>query len=200
MFIFNPSNISFCRQALIVIIACAVSAMISPYVNAEQERDVLYFKNVPSTEAMATHLFGDSTKKYSRSRGVVFAENESGDTATNDSTEKSVGLPVLFHFGKTTLVSTSKPFLDKVGELMLENEYLDEILVIEGHTDSVGSDESNLLLSKLRALAVKDYLMSEYDIDPLRLFPSGKGETQLYDANEPRAGVNRRVEFLRYER
>ena len=200
MSILNLTKRSFSRQALLVAIAGSVSVMMPHSVSAEQEREVLYFQQVPSTEAMAEHLFGESVKPMSRSRGVVFAQSEPSAAPVEESTEKSVGLPVLFHFGKTTLVDTSKPFLDKVGELMLQTEYRDETLVIEGHTDTVGSDASNLLLSKLRALAVKDYLVSEYGIDPLRLFPSGKGESQLFDANDPHAGVNRRVEFLRYAR
>lgn len=200
MFIFNKCSTAFCRQAILVLLVGSVSAFLPWDVNAEQPRDVLYFQTVPSTEAMAEHLFGQPKKPLSRSRGVVFAEPESSSEKENQSTEKSVGLPVLFHFGKTTLVDSSMPYLDKVGDLMLQDEYREETLVIEGHTDAVGTDASNLLLSKLRALAVKDYLVAEYGIDPLRLFPSGKGEAQLFDANDPKAGVNRRVEFLRYER
>ena len=137
---------------------------------------------------MADHLFPR------RTRGIVITEQ----TNSQQPAEKSVGLPVLFHFGKTTLVDSSKPYLDRVGELMQQPEYSEETLIVEGHTDAVGSAGFNQRLSELRALAVKDYLVQNFDIDPRRLFPDGKGESRLFYPENPRADENRRVEFLRY--
>ena len=67
---------------------------------------------------------------------------------------------------------------------------------IEGHTDSVGSDAYNLLLSQRRAQAVRQYLI-EHRIDAARLSTEGKGERMPVAPNETAAGryQNRRVEF-----
>ncbi len=154
----------------------------------ELERDVKLYDKPPSVEEIGNRLFPR------RTRGIVIG----GHTPDVKPVEKSVGLPVLFHFGKTTIVSSSKPYLDTIGQLMQQDDYARETLIIEGHTDAVGSVNSNQTLSELRALAVKDYLVQQFNINPLRLFPAGKGESQLYDIENPRANTNRRVEFLRY--
>jgi len=164
------------------------------------KRDTVFFNSVPTVEQLEQQLFPRKT------RGLVL-NNKSADTETATEiqesarpVEKSVGLPVLFHFGKTTLVESSKPYLDQIGELMRRSAAKNETLIIEGHTDAVGGDRHNHKLSQLRALAVKDYLVTNYDIDPIRLFPEGKGESQLFNVENPRAAENRRVEFLRFQR
>jgi outer membrane protein OmpA-like peptidoglycan-associated protein len=71
-------------------------------------------------------------------------------------------------------------------------------LLIEGHTDATGSDSYNLRLSRLRAMAVAEYLVTRQDIDPERLRVAGKGRNEPLtdDPYDPR---NRRVQFIRTE-
>jgi len=164
------------------------------------KRDTVFFKTVPTVEQLERQLFPSKT------RGLVFTANATDASPEDQSSvatkpvENSVGLPVLFHFGKTTLVESSKPYLDQIGEVMQRSAAQRETLIIEGHTDAVGGDRHNHKLSELRALAVKDYLVTKYNIDPIRLFPEGKGESRLFDVENPRAAENRRVEFLRFQR
>ena len=68
---------------------------------------------------------------------------------------------------------------------------------IEGHTDSDGSDSSNLRLSQARAEAVREYLISRGSVASVRLGAEGFGETIPIDTNRTAAGKanNRRVEF-----
>lgn len=69
--------------------------------------------------------------------------------------------------------------------------------IIEGHTDSIGSDEFNQRLSEARAGAAVDYLVS-VGIAPERLKAVGLGETQPAESNATPEGrtANRRVEFV----
>ena len=78
-------------------------------------------------------------------------------------------------------------------------EYEDTEVLIEGHTDSVGSDEYNMRLSKERAEAVHDYLVA-LGVDGSRLIEEGQGETEPVASNETEAGrtKNRRVEIAIY--
>ncbi|HRN73149.1 MAG TPA: OmpA family protein [Ginsengibacter sp.] len=71
-------------------------------------------------------------------------------------------------------------------------------ITIIGHTDSDGSEESNLLLSKKRAEAVKQALIRNFDIDAGKLLTDGKGEGVPVDSNNTSEGKanNRRVEFV----
>jgi outer membrane protein OmpA-like peptidoglycan-associated protein len=70
-------------------------------------------------------------------------------------------------------------------------------VVVEGYTDSVGSAEYNLELSRARAEAVKAYLVKR-GIAPGRLDVQGFGATKFVAGNDTAAGRegNRRVEFV----
>ena len=67
--------------------------------------------------------------------------------------------------------------------------------VIEGHTDSDGSDSYNLKLSKARAEAVRAMLINQYSINPARLEAQGYGESRPVASNASKEGKaqNRRV-------
>lgn len=72
-------------------------------------------------------------------------------------------------------------------------------LMIEGHTDSDGSDASNQDLSARRAESVRQYLIDTYKIDGERLQSKGYGESKPIDANTSPEGKanNRRVELAK---
>jgi OOP family OmpA-OmpF porin len=102
---------------------------------------------------------------------------------------------IQFAVGKATLLPASYPILDSVVKVLGDAPYLR--LRIEGHTDSEGSDESNMTLSRERAAAVRRYLESK-GISASRLESEGFGETQPIDTNRTPTGraKNRRVEFV----
>lgn len=101
---------------------------------------------------------------------------------------------VNFEFGKSTLTSKAKGNLDKLVPVF--KEYADTDIKIYGYTDSKGSDEFNLNLSKERAAAVKNYLSSK-GLVAARFISVGMGEADPIADNETDAGraKNRRVEF-----
>jgi len=70
--------------------------------------------------------------------------------------------------------------------------------VIEGHTDSRGSDAYNQPLSERRANAVRDELVNEYDIDASRVSTVGYGESRPVATNDTDEGraQNRRIEAV----
>jgi outer membrane protein OmpA-like peptidoglycan-associated protein len=71
-------------------------------------------------------------------------------------------------------------------------------IVIEGHTDSYGSDEGNLALSRKRAEAVGAYLSGTLGIQAFRISAVGYGETQPIASNETAQGRerNRRIDVI----
>ena len=103
---------------------------------------------------------------------------------------------VLFASGKYALLETAKTKLDQVGEA-LKAQDADKRMVVEGHTDSQGSDAVNKPLSLNRANAVREYLVTR-GVDASKITAVGLASTRpLLDNNtaENRAN-NRRVEIV----
>lgn len=77
------------------------------------------------------------------------------------------------------------------------NKYPERTTLIEGHTDSIGSNDYNQGLSQRRADAVKTYLVAQ-GIDASRVIASGKGESTPVGSNTSATGrqQNRRVEVI----
>lgn len=103
---------------------------------------------------------------------------------------------VLFDSGKSKLKSAAHGMLNEVVKLM--QEYPDNQVAIEGHTDSRGSEAYNKRLSEKRAQAVYEILVSKYGVDPRRLKAVGSGEEKPIASNktEPGREQNRRVEII----
>lgn len=104
---------------------------------------------------------------------------------------------VRFKTGSAILLSESYQTLDQVASIM--ERYPDYHLQVIGHTDNVGNDENNLILSEDRAKACYAHLITK-GISPDRLSYIGYGETQPIGDNSTSAGrlLNRRVEFKLY--
>lgn len=93
------------------------------------------------------------------------------------------------------LPAQSKLVVDEFAIFLQENPSMK--VAIQGHTDDVGNDANNMVLSDNRAKAVYDYLVSK-GIDSSRLSSKGFGETKplVPNASEPNRAKNRRTEFV----
>lgn len=103
---------------------------------------------------------------------------------------------IKFDVDKATLRPESMGPINKIFELMEENPEIR--FSVEGHTDSDGSEDHNQELSRQRAAAVVDQLLS-MGISSDRLSSKGWGEYQPIGSNDTAEGkaTNRRVEFVR---
>jgi outer membrane protein OmpA-like peptidoglycan-associated protein len=102
---------------------------------------------------------------------------------------------VLFSTGKTELLPGAKNTIDKLAEFLAE--YPEKTVLIEGHTDNVGTEEYNLDLSERRALSVKEALI-KVGVEAARIDTLGLGESAPITDNSTAAGrlKNRRVEIV----
>ena len=102
---------------------------------------------------------------------------------------------VLFDFGQSTLRPGAREKLAKISGIVLAHPGLQ--LEVEGHTDSVGSEEYNQRLSENRATAVRDYLMQQ-GVSMNTIAARGLGEAVPVASNDNAAGrqQNRRVEMV----
>jgi len=89
--------------------------------------------------------------------------------------------------------------IDRIGQVLelILGSNPNEIFVIEGHTDAVGSDADNEKLSVARAAAVKEMLTSYYDISPSSLTTVGLGESFLKIRTPGPERENRRIVIRR---
>lgn len=104
---------------------------------------------------------------------------------------------ILFATGKAELKPESRPVLKEIAATM--KQHGDLAILIEGHTDNVGTSAGNLALSSARAAAVKAALVADFGIDGARMTTKGLGDTAPAVPNATATGraQNRRVEIVR---
>jgi outer membrane protein OmpA-like peptidoglycan-associated protein len=121
--------------------------------------------------------------------GVEVSEQKDGVLKLN------VPGSVSFTTGSAALDPKLFSTLDRIAGTL--NEYPETSIIVVGHTDSVGSTESNRTLSHNRAGAVADYL-SQHGVNRARMVVESRGEAEPIADNETESGRarNRRVEML----
>jgi outer membrane protein OmpA-like peptidoglycan-associated protein len=104
---------------------------------------------------------------------------------------------ILFETGKADLKPESRPVLKEIASTL--QKYPDLKILIEGHTDNVGSPASNLTLSDARAAAVKAALVADFGVAAARMTTKGLGDTKPSVPNTTPTGraQNRRVEIVK---
>ena len=135
----------------------------------------------------STHLPADSSR---------IRQHDFKMTPLAKMTDKAVVLEnIFFETGSAVLLPASYPELRKLLQVLHENPTMK--IEIRGHTDNVGTEEDNQVLSDNRAKAVFQYLINN-NIDTSRLSYKGFGETHPIAQNESEAGrqKNRRTEFV----
>lgn len=104
---------------------------------------------------------------------------------------------ILFDVNKAQLKPAAEKNLTDLAGIL--NKYPDTKILIEGHTDSTGSEDYNLELSRRRAQSVANF-MAGLQVDPTRFTIMGYGEAQPVASNETTEGrqLNRRVDIAIY--
>ncbi len=111
---------------------------------------------------------------------LVVPNQDVSESFLQDFTLTSINKPVkmdniFFDFGSASLTKESTVELDKLVTLLTDNPNI--TIEIGAHTDIIGSEETNLVLSKARAKSVVDYLVSK-GIESDRLTAVGYGKSQ----------------------
>jgi len=177
----------------------------------------------PTTIAMSSASFGDPVRWAEFSGGIVYLRGTVPDQATADEIRAKAaavvgegnvvveydivpGAPrpesaplyvrdsVLFAKNSVGIDDTARGVLDLGVVLMAQNPQI--TIDVQGHTDSDGSDATNLALSQRRVDVIDAYLVAQ-GVDPARLTTASFGETQPIADNATAEGrsQNRRVEF-----
>ena len=144
-----------------------------------------------------------------RMRGIALSEQPAGTCSAYHQTrgiEPIAATPVAdiaaihvtFAFNSAQLQPETLPTLQRLGEALKSGTLEASCIQIEGHTDSIGSDDYNLKLSQRRAESVVQYLIQRMGVRADRLAPVGKGKREPIAANSTDAGrqKNRRVQIV----
>lgn len=98
-----------------------------------------------------------------------------------------------FDTSQSLIKEASRAYLKQVADVLIETGMS---VKVKGHTDSTGSEEFNITLSKNRALAVVKYL-ADLGVEWEKISYDYFGESQPLETNDTPEGrrINRRVEF-----
>ena len=105
-------------------------------------------------------------------------------------------LGIKFPPGRSTIDANSAALMRKVQQGLAL--FPDASISVEGHTDANGTDSTNLILSQDRADAVRQYLVSNFALNPEKVTSVGYGEARPVSTNETAAGRtrNRRIDLV----
>ncbi len=159
-----------------------------------------------TADEMTAEEIADAFKKQ-KTRGLVIVPSAPQGDTTETATvapaaakeyaavtpEEQVNIQIAFDFDSAALRDDQKPKLVTLCEVMKSVDVA--VYQVVGHTDSSGTASYNERLSLLRAQEVKRHLVDDCGLAENRIEAIGMGESAPYDAANPRADVNRRVEF-----
>ena len=171
------------------------------WINEEKLFDVP--KATPLGYVMNQLKFDVGFTNYAEEQYGVFISNIKVATGKPDTRHKLVEegkfstTGILFDVNSENIKPTSYGVVKEIADVLQQNTGIKVKIV--GHTDSDGSDASNLELSEKRSAAVKDMLINEFGIDDSRVETDGKGEKEPVADNQTKEGkaANRRVEFVK---
>ncbi len=165
--------------------ACLFSGAMAGYAQAQSS---------PSAEQIVKSL--SPTDISGASRGIRVGKAVAGHpNAQPAQVLPSASLSVLFATGSAELTPAATKTLDALGQALTDTRLAGSKFRIEGHTDTVGTVDANEALSKQRAQAVADYLVTAHHIDRSKLEPVGVGQQGLLVPTPPQTpeARNRRV-------
>jgi len=107
----------------------------------------------------------------------------------------SIDLDVYFNFNSAAIRSEAEPQLRELGAALTDSRLKGATISIGGHTDAVGGYAFNQKLSERRAIAIKQYLVDNFQLPPANLRAVGYGKQMPKNKMDPFAPENRRVEI-----
>lgn len=193
------------RQSILTITFCAI--VLSSFLNADEK-----YTNPDAPEVHTAALQALKNAKIlpvsgkileikGVTRGVTGIIEELGGKVTDREVRLELSADVLFDFNKSDIKPAAAETLSKVAQVI--KNYGNAPVIIEGHTDSVGTDDYNLKLSESRAQSVKTWMQKQGGINAARMSIKGWGETKPAAPNTTSNGKdnpegrqkNRRVEI-----
>ena len=180
-------------------------ALAQPYTGPDDARAIQEaekaVKRLGPTRGAISIIGLESVSISGASTGITKTLRDLGAKQVGNEVHITLSGDVLFDFDKWTIKKEAEGTLSKLANGI--KELNKKQIVIEGHTDSKGSDSYNLDLSQKRAESVRDWFMSKGGITGIQFQTKGYGETKPVAHNTKPDGsdnpegraLNRRVEI-----
>ncbi len=180
---------------------CNAAATMTPVINVPEQKaaDIDYERieeivkrNVQNPENIDYGRIGDVVKK-SVNEALTAADSPLLKNIEESRSNWAL-IGINFGSGESLIPAEAYPLLGSAAQILLTNPGIR--VEIQGHTDNLGTPESNQQLSKQRADMVKQYLLSK-GVAANRITTAGLGETKPIADNKSEQGrkLNRRIEF-----
>jgi OOP family OmpA-OmpF porin len=167
----------------------AVALLSSVHTISQGQSEVLMKDKDVSESALIEAL---TPQRQIRTRSIrITPDNDSPSSAVKKAAAAS--MLITFETNSADLKPQSRKLLDTLGRAMQSDKLSKFKFAIEGHADPRGGEQVNLELSQRRAETVVTYLEQNHRIDPSRLRPVGKGQSEPMNLGQPDAPENRRV-------
>lgn len=134
--------------------------------------------------------------KDKSSRGLTITSDEREKLSKVAEKLPAYDMDILFEYNSAEISPGAKPSIDALGKALQDNELKGASFLVAGHTDASGGPDYNQKLSERRATAVREFLVSHYQLSSEQLLPVGYGPQQLKNPGDPFGGENRRVQIV----
>ncbi len=191
--------------ALTAALSIAAGRTIAGDANVSAEKILNALKPKPLTRGLSGPTQADPSVKAKevgfldsirnrKTRSLSLGERE--ELAEIAAGKPKIDLEIQFDYNSARISKASIPSVQALGKALSDPSLKGSIFVVAGHTDAIGSDAFNQVLSERRADTIKRYLVEKYGIAGSELVTVGYGKTKLKDAANPTNPVNRRVQVV----
>lgn len=134
--------------------------------------------------------------KAKSSRGLSITEEEREQLSEVTKSLPAEDMDIPFDLNSSTINHRARPAVEALGRALQDAKLKGSSFIVAGHTDATGSTKYNQRLSERRAKAVRDMLVSEFNVSNEQLIAVGYGPQKPKVSTDPYAGENRRVQIV----
>lgn len=132
--------------------------------------------------------------KTSRGLSISAEERDQLTEVTKDLPAEDMDIP--FDMNSADISDRARPAIEALGRALQDSKLKGSSFIVAGHTDASGNKGYNQKLSERRAKAVRDRLVSEYNLNDDQLIAVGYGPQKPKLTKYPYSGENRRVQIV----
>ncbi|MTI01169.1 OmpA family protein [Roseibium sp. RKSG952] len=185
------------------IVSAAAAGLICLAVTADAQAQSQLSRNQIINSLQGAQSKVDVSADELRRQAIEHVKKYPGDNSTEDlplaaklAQLRQFNVEINFDFDSARIQPDSYETIGVIADALHTPYLMGQVFFVVGHTDAKGARDYNLELSQRRADAVREALVTTFQVPPGSLEAVGLGEEQLQDRSNPDAAVNRRVQLI----